>query len=353
MQEAAEVMEFEKAGRFRDRLASLSAIASSQDINPQGVEEADVFAIDEQAGQFCIQIFFFRTFQNWGNRAYFPKADKALTPAEVLDAFVAQFYADRPAPRLVLLSHDIADDLLLAEALSLRSGFRIEVCRPQRGEKKVLVDHALKNAREALSRRLAETASQQKLLQSLQQAFGLPRTPRRIDVFDNSHIMGSSAVGAMIVAGVNGLMKTHYRTFNIKSQEITPGDDMGMMREVLTRRFARLVKEAGRDPAVEGGDGRDADILPAWPDLVLVDGGRGSSTPPALCSKAWAWRTCRWSASPRASTATPDARPSSSQAVSPSGCRRAIRRSTSCSACATKRIALPSAPIGRNASANS
>ena len=281
MQQAAEQMEFEKAARFRDRLASLSAIQSSQDINPQSVEEADVFAIDEQAGQFCIQIFFFRTFQNWGNRAYFPKADKALTPAEVLDAFLAQFYAERPAPRLVLLSHEIENQTLLGEALGFQVGYRVEISRPQRGEKKDLVEHARKNAREALSRRLTETASQQKLLEALGAAFGLPKPPRRIDVFDNSHIMGTNAVGAMIVAGVNGFMKTHYRTFNIKSEEIAPGDDYGMMKEVLKRRFARLLKEGGREEAAaaaaetEAANPADADAFPAWPDLVLIDGGKG------------------------------------------------------------------------------
>ncbi len=271
MQQAADEMEFESAARLRDRLASLSAIQASQDINPRMVEEADVFAIDEQAGQFCIQIFFFRTFQNWGNRAYFPKADKSLTSAEVLDAFIGQFYDDKPAARLILLSHSIENAELLAEALTFRNDYKVEVLRPQRGEKKDLVDHALKNAREALSRRLTETASQEKLLASLGQVFGLEKPPRRIDVFDNSHIMGTNAVGGMIVAGAQGFMKTHYRTFNIKSEEITPGDDYGMMREVLKRRFARLEKESAREEGAEP----DAETFPRWPDLVLVDGGKG------------------------------------------------------------------------------
>ena len=275
MQAAAEEMEFETAARLRDRLASLSAIQSSQDINPQSVEEADVFAIDEQAGQFCIQIFFFRTYQNWGNRAYFPKADKSLTPAEVLGAFITQFYAERPASRLVLLSHEVEDEALIGDALGFQAGYKVEVCRPQRGEKKDLVEHARKNAREALSRRLTETASQQKLLDALGEAFGLAKPPRRIDVFDNSHIMGTNAVGAMIVAGVNGFMKTHYRTFNIKSEEITPGDDYGMMREVLKRRFARLKKEGGREPGESEGQDKADEGFPTWPDLVLIDGGRG------------------------------------------------------------------------------
>lgn len=269
MHEAAEALEFEQAGRFRDRLATLSAIQSSQDINPRMVEEADVFAINEQAGQFCIQIFFFRTYQNWGNRSYFPKADKSLTCAEVLDSFVAQFYMDKPAAKLILVSEKIENAELIENILNTRSEFRHEIQYPQRGEKKDLIDHALKNAREALSRRLTETASQEKLLAALGEAFGLAKAPRRIDVFDNSHISGTNAVGGMIVAGPLGFMKTHYRTFNIKSTDITPGDDYGMMREVLGRRFARLEKEGARGDVVE------ADTLPNWPDLVLIDGGKG------------------------------------------------------------------------------
>jgi excinuclease ABC subunit C len=269
MQAASEELEFENAARYRDRLATLSAIQSSQDINPRMVEEADVFAINEQAGQFCIQIFFFRTYQNWGNRSYFPKADKSLTCAEVLDAFIAQFYNDKPAAKLILLSETIENAELLEDALNSRSDYKIEIQTPQRGEKKDLVDHALKNAREALSRRLTETASQEKLLAALGEAFKLDKPPRRIDVFDNSHISGTNAVGGMVVAGVQGFMKTHYRTFNIKSTDITPGDDYGMMREVLGRRFARLEKEGAREENAE------ADTFPRWPDLVLIDGGKG------------------------------------------------------------------------------
>jgi excinuclease ABC subunit C len=274
MQAAAEALEFERAARYRDRLAALSAVQSSQDINPQGVEEADVLAIAEEAGQFCVQVFFFRTGQNWGNRAFYPKADRTLEPAEVLDAFVAQFYDDKPCPRLILLSHDIENRDLLAEALCIRSGHKVEIAVPRRGEKKDLVEHAVKNAREALSRQLAETASQQKLLATLGQTFGLEKPPRRIEVYDNSHIMGTNAVGAMIVAGERGFMKQHYRIFNIKSEDLTPGDDFGMMREVLGRRFGRLQKEReageGAAPAVEEAEG-----FPAWPDLVFIDGGKG------------------------------------------------------------------------------
>lgn len=242
MQAASEAMEFERAARFRDRIAALSAIQGVQGVNTQGVEEADVFALDEQAGQFCIEVFFFRNFQNWGNRAYFPKADRTMTPDEVLGSFIGQFYDDKPAPRTVLTSHAIEDAELVAAALSSRVEYRVEIHRPSRGERKNLVDYAQRNAKEALARRLADTASQGKLLAALGQAFGLDGAPRRIEVYDNSHIMGTNAVGGMIVAGPTGFMKAHYRTFNIKSEDLTPGDDYGMMREVLQRRFKRLAK---------------------------------------------------------------------------------------------------------------
>jgi excinuclease ABC subunit C len=205
MQQAAEELEFERAARYRDRLAALSAIQGVQGVNTQSVEEADVFALDEQAGQFCIEVFFFRNWQNWGNRAYFPKADKTMSKEEVLGSFVAQFYDDKPAPKIVLLSHDIDDAELLAAALSTRTEARVEIHAPKRGERRQLIDYALRNAKEALGRRLADTASQQKLLISLGQAFGMERSPRRVEVYDNSHIMGTNAVGAMVVAGANGL----------------------------------------------------------------------------------------------------------------------------------------------------
>src|SRR3954447_23228157 len=246
MNKASEELEFERAARYRDRLAALSAVQSTQGINTQNVEEADVIAIDEQAGSFCVEVFFFRNHQNWGNRAYFPRADKSISKAEVLAAFIVQFYDDKPAPRCILLSEAIEDDALIADALSVRAERNVEVCVPKRGERRLLTDAALRNAKEALGRRLAETSSQQKLLASLGSAFGLPRPPRRIEVYDNSHIMGTNAVGAMIVAGPAGFMKTHYRTFNMKSEDLVPGDDYGMMREMLHRRFARLSKEAPR-----------------------------------------------------------------------------------------------------------
>jgi excinuclease ABC subunit C len=267
MEQAAETLAFEKAARLRDRIAALSAIQGEQSINPKSIPEADVFAVAEEAGQFCVEVFFFRTYQNWGNRAYFPRADRSLGAAEVLDAFLAQFYVERPAPRLVLLSHNIESHDALCAALSTRAGHRIAVGAPQRGEKRELVENAMRNAREALSRKLADTATQEKLLAALGAAFGVDHPIRRVEVYDNSHIMGTNAIGAMIVAGVDGFVKNQYRTFNIKSATLTPGDDYAMMREVLGRRFARLVGQSDDAPA------RDA--FPDRPDLVLVDGGRG------------------------------------------------------------------------------
>ncbi|MDE3177075.1 MAG: excinuclease ABC subunit UvrC [Pseudomonadota bacterium] len=266
MGEAAEALEFERAARLRDRIAALSAIQGEQSVNPRSVAEADVFAIHQEAGQFCIEAFFFRTYQNWGNRAYFPKADKAMGEAEVLDAFLAQFYLERPAPRLVLLSHEVPSQGVLAEIFSARAGRRIAVGAPKRGEKKELVDNALRNAREALSRQMSETATQQKLLVALGETFGLAQPPRRVEVYDNSHIMGTNAIGAMVVAGPEGFVKNQYRTFNIKSENLTPGDDYAMMREVLTRRFSRLKRE---------GETAEPGSFPDTPDLVLIDGGRG------------------------------------------------------------------------------
>jgi len=266
MEEAAEALAFEKAARLRDRISALSAIQGEQSINPKSIPEADVFAVAEEAGQFCIEVFFFRTYQNWGNRAYFPRADRSLGPAEVLDAFLAQFYLERPAPRLVLLSHEIESGSVLCEALSARAGRRIAIGAPKRGEKRELVENAARNAREALSRKLADAATQEKLLGALGAAFGVDHPIRRVEVFDNSHIMGTNANGAMIVAGVDGFVKNQYRTFNIKSADLTPGDDYAMMREVLGRRFARL---PGQDEVETPG------AFPDRPDLVLVDGGRG------------------------------------------------------------------------------
>jgi excinuclease ABC subunit C len=271
MEAASERLDFETAAVYRDRISALSHIQSHQGINPRTVEEADLFAVHQDGGQTCVEVFFFRTGQNWGNRAYFPRADKTLSPAEVLGAFLAQFYDDKPVPRLILLSHEIEERELLAEALSERSNTRVEVSVPQRGEKKELIDHALANAREALGRELAESSTQKTLLSGLAERFGLAEAPRRIEVYDNSHIMGTNPVGAMIVAGPDGFVKGQYRKFNIRSEEVTPGDDYAMMREVLGRRFARLMREAGPRDA----NGREDETIGPWPDLVLIDGGRG------------------------------------------------------------------------------
>ena len=246
MEQASETLEFERAAALRDRLAALSAVQGSQGINPRSVEEADVFAIHQEGGATCVQVFFFRTGQNWGNHALYPRADRTLEPGEVLGAFLAQFYEDKPSPRLILLSHAAEESGLLAEALSERSGHKVEIAVPQRGEKRELVEHAMQNAREALGRKLAESASQARLLDELARAFALPASPRRIEVYDNSHIMGSNAVGGMIVAGPEGFAKSQYRKFNIKNTDLAPGDDYGMMREVLRRRFSRLLRESPR-----------------------------------------------------------------------------------------------------------
>ncbi|HXM00507.1 MAG TPA: excinuclease ABC subunit UvrC [Rhizomicrobium sp.] len=264
MNTASEAMDFEAAARLRDRIRAMSHIQLHQGINPNTFSEGDVFAAYNQGGETCIQVFFFRAGQNWGNRPYFPRHPRELSTAEVLASFVAQFYDERPAPALVLLSEDIADCALLGEALSLRAERRVEIAVPQRGEKREIMDMALQNAREQLGRRLAENSAQRELLEGVAETFGLETPPRRIEVYDNSHIQGSNALGAMIVAGADGFEKGEYRKFNIKSAEITPGDDYGMMREVLTRRFSRLVKENEADEAKA-----------KWPDVALIDGGPG------------------------------------------------------------------------------
>jgi excinuclease ABC subunit C len=272
MEKASSELAFETAALYRDRLAALSAIQSQQGINPRSVEEADVFAIHQEGGYSCVEVFFFRTGQNWGNRAYFPRAEKSFTPEEVLASFLAQFYDDKPPPKLILLSHAIEESELLADALSIKAGFKVEVATPRRGEKKEMIAHALTNAREALGRKLADTATQGRLLAGLVTTLGLPHAPKRIEVYDNSHIQGSNAVGAMIVAGPDGFIKNQYRKFNIKSEGLTPGDDYAMMREVLERRFKRLLKPAEGDTAKARADD---DSFPQWPDLVIIDGGRG------------------------------------------------------------------------------
>jgi excinuclease ABC subunit C len=266
MQEASDQLDFERAALYRDRIQALSYVTAQQGINPETVEEADVFGLHQEGGQICIQVFFFRSYQNWGNRAYFPRADKSLEAGEVLEAFLAQFYDDKPVPSLILLSHDVPERALLEEAFSTHAGRKVEIAIPQRGEKKQLVEHAVTNAREALGRKMAESSSQAKLLEGIARVFGLAEPPKRIEVYDNSHIQGAEAVGAMIVAGPEGFIKGQYRKFNIRGEDIVAGDDFAMMREVLTRRFSRLLKEQG--PRGEAAPG-------VWPDLVFIDGGQG------------------------------------------------------------------------------
>lgn len=263
MAEASEAMEFERAAALRDRIRALTQVQTAQGINPRGVTEADVIALHLEKGQACVQVFFIRANQNWGNRDFYPRVGPDVEEAEVLEAFLGQFYDTKEPPKLLLLSHPIENEDLMTEALSDKLGRKVEIAVPRRGEKSELVDGALRNARESLARRMAETATQAKLLRGLAEAFGLDTPPDRIEVYDNSHIQGTNAVGAMIVAGPEGFLKSQYRKFNIKGDELTPGDDFGMMKEVLTRRFKRLLKE---DPERDKG---------LWPDLLLIDGGAG------------------------------------------------------------------------------
>jgi len=262
MTKAAAATKFEEAARLRDRIRAMSHIQLNQGINPSTFADADVFALHAQGGETCVQVFFFRAGQNWGNKPYFPRAGIETSEGEVLEAFIGQFYDERIAPPLVLLSHAIPNADLLAEALALRAERKVEIVVPRRGEKREIVEMALTNAREQLGRRMAENSAQRELLEGVANVFGLEQPPRRIEVYDNSHIMGTNALGGMIVAGPEGFEKGEYRKFNIKSTELTPGDDYAMMHEVVTRRFARLVKE-GDDPKTK------------WPDLALIDGGPG------------------------------------------------------------------------------
>ncbi|HLG86587.1 MAG TPA: excinuclease ABC subunit UvrC [Alphaproteobacteria bacterium] len=264
MKAASDALDFERAARFRDRIRALASIQARQDINTAELGDADVIAAFQEGGLTCIQVFFFRGGRNYGNRPYFPAHDQSVGVEDVLAAFVAQFYEDKVPPPLVMVSHAVPEQGLIAEALSVRAGRRIELLHPQRGDKKRIVEHARENAREAHARRVAESASQAELLRRVAELFGLDGPPDRIEVYDNSHIQGTNAVGAMIVAGPEGFRKNAYRKFNMK-QPITPGDDYGMMREVLTRRFARAIQaEAGEEEGASG-----------WPDLILIDGGSG------------------------------------------------------------------------------
>ncbi len=263
MAEASETMEFERAAALRDRIKALTQVQSAQGINPRSVTEADVIALHLEKGQACVQVFFIRAGQNWGNRDFYPRVGADVEEAEVLEAFIGQFYSDKEPPRALLLSHAIENPDLMQDALTEKLGRKVTVSVPQRGEKAELIDAALRNARESLARKMAESATQGKLLKGLAEAFDLPHPPARIEVYDNSHIQGSYAVGAMIVAGPEGMMKNQYRKFNIRGDDLTPGDDFGMMKEVLMRRFKRLLKE---DPDRDQGQ---------WPDLILIDGGAG------------------------------------------------------------------------------
>ncbi len=318
MERAAANMDYERAAGLRDRIRALSAVRQSQSINPDGLVEADVFAIHSEAGASAVQAFFFRAGQNWGATVWYPKHDRDDTAEQVLTAFLAQFYDDKPVPKLILLNREIEEADLMTEALELKAEHKVEIRTPRRGEKREIVGQASLNAREALGRKLAETQSQQKIFAAVQKVFDLAEPPKRIEVYDNSHIMGTNMVGGMVVAGPEGFEKNSYRKFNIKDQEIEPGDDYGMMREVMRRRFGRLKKEweelnalpppaqpgeADDDPKdrrteaaspsehnreppsvslasasdppppalrTEGGKRPDA-----WPDLVLIDGGLG------------------------------------------------------------------------------
>jgi excinuclease ABC subunit C len=263
MAQASEDMEFERAAALRDRIKALTQVQTAQGINPQGVSEADIIALHMEQGQACVQVFFIRANQNWGNRDYYPRVGPDVDAAEVLEAFIGQFYDTREPPRQLILSNEVENMDLMADALSGKLGRKVELLVPQRGEKAELVDGALRNARESLARKMAETATQTNLLKGLADAFELDGPPQRIEVYDNSHIQGTNAVGGMIVAGPDGMMKNQYRKFNIRGEDLTPGDDFGMMKEVLTRRFKRLLKE---DPDRK---------LGMWPELLLIDGGAG------------------------------------------------------------------------------
>ncbi|MDP2493314.1 excinuclease ABC subunit UvrC [Shimia thalassica] len=263
MMAASEAMEFERAAALRDRIRALTQVQTAQGINPRGVADADVIALHLENGQACVQVFFIRANQNWGNKDFYPRVGAEIDEAEVLEAFMGQFYDTKDPPRQLILSHEIENTDLMEEALSQKLGRKVEILVPQRGEKAELVAGASRNARESLARKMSETATQAKLLKGVAEAFDLEAPPQRIEVYDNSHIQGTNAVGAMIVSGPEGFMKNSYRKFNIKGDDLTPGDDFGMMKEVLTRRFKRLLKE---DPERAQG---------MWPDLLLIDGGAG------------------------------------------------------------------------------
>ena len=275
MMSASEEMEFERAAALRDRIKALTQVQTAQGINPKNVTEADVVALHMESGQACVQVFFIRANQNWGNRDYYPRVGADVDAAEVLEAFLGQFYDSREPPRQVIMSNQIENPDLMTDALSGKLGRKVDLVVPKRGEKAELVDGALRNARESLSRKMADAATQARLMKGLAEAFDLAAPPERVEVYDNSHIQGAFAVGAMIVAGPDGFMKNQYRKFNIRGDDLTPGDDFGMMKEVLTRRFKRLIKE---DPERKEGH---------WPDLLLIDGGAGQVSAVASIMKKY------------------------------------------------------------------
>ncbi|WP_323037850.1 excinuclease ABC subunit UvrC [Pararhodobacter sp.] len=274
MQAASDTMEFERAAALRDRIRALTTVQQQQGINPKGVEEADVIALHLEKGLACVQVFFIRAHQSWGNRDFYPRTGSGAEEGEILEAFLAQFYDDKPPPRQILLSHEVENEDLVRELLSARAGRNVDLRVPQRGEKLELVENATRNARESLGRKMSESAAQSRLLSGMAEAFGLDEAPKRVEVYDNSHIQGAHAIGAMIVAGPEGFLKNQYRKFTIKTDAGAQGDDFGMMREVITRRFERLLRD---DPTRE---------TEAWPDLLLIDGGVGqvSSVAEALAA---------------------------------------------------------------------
>ncbi len=279
MIEAAEKEEFEKAAILRDRISALAQIISKNDMSANHVEEADIFAIEQMGGEFCVQIFFYRAFQNWGNHAFYPRADNNLSKSEVLSAFILQFYENRPAPKLIITSHNLPEKDLISSALSTKFGHKIKIITPKRGEKLSLVKNALNNAKEALARKFAQKKTQKKLFENMAKSFSLKKIPQKIEVYDNSHIQGTNAIGAMIVATQEGFAKKHYRKFNIKNNNISAGDDFAMMKEVLSRRFARLIKEENNQS--ENGE------IKHYPDVILIDGGKGQLSAVANCLKQY------------------------------------------------------------------
>ena len=284
MEEAAAKLNYEEAAQLRDRIAALTQVQSQRSLMPTGFDEGDVFAIHTDGGQACIEVFFIRTGQNWGNRAFFPRIDKSHQTGEILESFIAQFYDNKPIPGEVYISHPLDNQTLLEKALSTRAERKVSISRPQRGEKAKLMALALRNAREALARKLSASAAQSRHLKAIADRLGLERPPERIEIYDNSHIQGTSALGAMVVAGREGFVKNQYRKYNFKPEDLTGGDDFEMMRQMLRRRLKALLRDhaALRPQNTSKSTKKDETkqrtepgSLPAWPDLLLIDGGKG------------------------------------------------------------------------------